>query len=246
MSVDSPDASRLSALASLRRFARPRPVRERCDLCDTELADEHAHLLELSSRRLVCACDPCAVLFDNPPSPPTPLPPAGGEGEPDGGPILDYTLSPPTGGEGRVRGSGKYRRVPHRVQFLADFRLPEEAWAGLHLPIDLAFFLHSTAAGRVLALYPSPAGATEALVPLEAWQMLVEDNPILRELQPDVEALLVNRIGEAREYYRAGIDKCYELVGLLRTRWRGLSGGPAVWEAIGRFFAGLRGGVSGA
>jgi hypothetical protein len=58
-----------------------------------------------------------------------------------------------------------------------------------------------------------------------------------------VEALLVSRIGAAREYYRLGIDKCYELVGLIRTHWRGLSGGPAVWEAIQRFFAGLRGGA---
>ncbi|MGH7172821.1 MAG: DUF5947 family protein [Gemmataceae bacterium] len=203
MSADSPDAPRLSALASLRRFARPRPLRERCDLCDAELADEHAHMLELSSRRLVCACDACAILFDNP-------------------------------------GAGKYRRVPRRVRFLPDFRLPDEAWTALQLPIDLAFFLHSTASERVVAFYPSPAGATEALVPLDAWQSLTEDNPVLRDLEPDVEALLVNRIQQNREHYRAGIDKCYELVGLLRTHWRGLSGGPAVWEVIGGFFAGLR------
>src|SRR5262249_10568807 len=131
-----------------------------------------------------------------------------------------------------------------RVQLLADFRMPEEACASLHLPIDLAFFLHSASAGRVVAMYPSPAGATESLVPLEAWQSLVEDNPILRELQADVEALLVNRIGAAREYYRVGIDKCYELVGLLRSQWRGLSGGPAVWESIAHVFGGLRGGVT--
>ena len=133
MSADVPNAPQLSALASLRRFARPRSVRECCDLCAAELADTHAHLIEMSSRRLVCACDACAVLFDN-------------------------------------EGAGKYRLVPRRVQLLADFRLPEEAWAALHLPIDLAFFLHSTSAGRVLAFYPSPAGATESLVPLEAWQ----------------------------------------------------------------------------
>jgi CheY-like chemotaxis protein len=74
-------------------------------------------------------------------------------------------------------------------ELLADFRLPEEVWAGLHLPIDLAFFVHSTAAGRVIAWYPSPAGAMESLVSLEAWQALAEDNPVLRGLQPDVEAL---------------------------------------------------------
>ncbi len=55
----------LAALASLRRFVRPRAaVQERCELCDAALAAEHAHLVELASRRLVCACDACAILFD--------------------------------------------------------------------------------------------------------------------------------------------------------------------------------------
>jgi hypothetical protein len=193
----------LSPLASLRRFLRPRAVRERCELCGLELAEEHPHLLELPSRRLVCACDPCAVLFSG-------------------------------------QGAGKYHRVPRRAEFLPDFRLDELAWQALDLPISLAFFVRSTAAGRVLALYPSPAGATEALVAAESWQALTEDNPVLRELEPDVEALLVNRVGEAREHYRAGIDACYKLVGLIRTHWRGMSGGTAVWGEIGHFFAGLK------
>ncbi len=138
-------------------------------------------------------------------------------------------------------GAGKYRRIPRRARFLSDFRLTDTAWQALGLPINLAFFLHSSAAGRVVALYPSPAGATEAPVPPEGWQMLVEDNPVLRDFEPDVEALLVNRVGEARECYRAGIDACYRLVGLLRTHWRGLSGGTQVWDEIGRFFADLKG-----
>jgi hypothetical protein len=193
----------LAALNSLRRFARPRALLERCELCDTGLAAEHAHLVELSSRRLVCACDACAILFDNPVS-------------------------------------GKFRRVPRRSRFLADFRLSDATWNDLHLPIDLAFFLHSTPAGRVIALYPSPAGATESLVSLESWQALADDNPVLRDLEPDVEALLVNRIGTVRECYRVGIDICYRLVGLIRKNWRGLSGGPEVWDAIGRFFTDLK------
>ena len=57
---------------------------------------------------------------------------------------------------------------------------------------------------------------------------------------PDVEALLVNRVGSARDHYRAPIDVCYKLVGLLRTRWQGLSGGTEVWKAIGEFFSELR------
>jgi hypothetical protein len=59
-------------------------------------------------------------------------------------------------------------------------------------------------------------------------------------LEPDVEALLVNRIGDARECYRVGVDECYRLAGLIRTNWHGLSGGSEVWAAIARFFEALR------
>ena len=139
-------------------------------------------------------------------------------------------------------------RAPRR-RFLSDFRLTDAQWEDLHLPINLAFFFRSTRAGRVVAVYPSPAGGTESLLTLEAWHQLEEENPVLRELEPDVEALLVNRLGPAREHYRVPIDACYRLVGLIRAGWRGLSGGAEVWEEIGQFFAGLnqnstRGGIS--
>ena len=65
-------------------------------------------------------------------------------------------------------------------------------------------------------------------------------NPALGALQPDVEALLVNRTHGCREYYLVPIDRCYALVGTIRRQWRGLSGGSEVWEAIGGFFARLR------
>ena len=108
------------------------------------------------------------------------------------------------------------------------------------LPIDLAFFTESSAAGRVLAFYPSAAGATESLLPLESWRELTDENPRLRHMEVDVEALLVNRARSAREYYRAPIDQCYRLTGLLRTHWRGLSGGADVWNAVEAFFEDLR------
>ena len=67
----------------------------------------------------------------------------------------------------------------------------------------------------------------------------MRDNPLLEAMQPDVEALLVNRLANAREYYLVPIDRCYELVGLMRTYWRGLAGGVEVWEHIRRFYAHL-------
>jgi Family of unknown function (DUF5947) len=138
------------------------------------------------------------------------------------------------------RQSAKYVRVPRRVALLPDFRLSDARWDDLHLPINLAFFFRSSLAQRVLAVYPSPAGAMESLLPLEAWHDLETDNPILRELEPDVEALLVKRLGPVPDHYRVPIDECYKLVGLLRTHWRGLSGGTEVWEQVGQFFAGLK------
>jgi hypothetical protein len=137
--------------------------------------------------------------------------------------------------------TGRYRRVSPHAQLLADFHMSDAQWDGLRLPISLAFFFRSTPAGRVVALYPSPAGATESLMPLEAWQELVDQNPVLAELEPDVEALLAHRLGPVREYYGVSIDHCYELVGLIRLHWRGLSGGTEVWKELIRFFAGLKG-----
>ena len=125
------------------------------------------------------------------------------------------------------REGSKYRHVPRRVDFLPNFRLSDEEWEALHLPINLAFFLHSSTAGHMAAFYPSPAGAMESLVGLDAWADLTEANPVLRELEPDVEALLVNRVGETREVYRVGIDLCYHLAGLIRLHWRRIGWGTS-------------------
>src|SRR5262249_23700700 len=108
------------------------------------------------------------------------------------------------------------------------------------LPIQLAFFVHSSMADRVVAYYPSPGGATEALPPPDAWAAILEENPSVRDLQPDVEALLVNRLDAVPEHYFVGIDERYALVGLVRMNWRGMSGGTTVGQEIRRFFADLR------
>lgn len=141
------------------------------------------------------------------------------------------------------RSDAKFRLVPREVHKLVDFRMTDAEWDGLLIPINLAFFV-SSGDSRVSAFYPSPAGATESLLPLETWNRIAEANPALRLLQPDVEALLVNRVGHARqaagaEYYIAPIDACYRLVGLIRLHWHGLSGGEEVWREIGNFFTEL-------
>jgi hypothetical protein len=100
----------------------------------------------------------------------------------------------------------------------------------------MAFFFFDSRAGRVVALYPGPMGATESLLELESWDAIEAANPLLSTLEADVEALLVNRARGARQQWLVPIDDCYSLAGLIRTRWRGLTGGREVWEEIGRFF----------
>jgi hypothetical protein len=89
-------------------------------------------------------------------------------------------------------------------------------------------------------MYPGPAGAVQSLLGLDAWRSLVEHNPELDGLRPQVEALLIYRVNHARRYYIVPIDRCYALAGLLRQQWHGLSGGAAVWESIERFFDNLQ------
>ena len=91
----------------------------------------------------------------------------------------------------------------------------------------------------MVAQYPSPGGAMESSLDLEYWDAIVERNPVLKKFEPDVEALLVNRISESPRYYRAPIDQCFRLVGIIRTHWHGLSGGPEVWHEIDMFFGEL-------
>jgi uncharacterized protein DUF5947 len=55
--------------AALKRLRRTRPIMERCELCALELPSRHAHLLELKARRIACACDACALLFEADTSP---------------------------------------------------------------------------------------------------------------------------------------------------------------------------------
>jgi hypothetical protein len=139
----------------------------------------------------------------------------------------------------RGAGAGHLRLVPERRLRLADFHLDDALWEELRIPVDMAFFFRSTPAGRVVAFYPGPMGAAESLLELDAWETIERANPELAGLEPDVEALLVNRARGARDYWLVPIDDCYGLVGVIRTRWRGLTGGKDVWEEIGRFFAAL-------
>ena len=157
----------------------------------------------MPTQKIVCACDPCALRFQD---------------------VFE----------------GRFKLIPRDARALSGFAITEIDWENFALPINLAFFFYSTPNKKMMAYYPSPAGATESLLPLDAWNSLVNQNPPLQKMLPDVEALLVNRAGKARDYLIVPIDKCYELVGTIRMHWRGLSGGQEAWDKIERFFSDLK------
>jgi hypothetical protein len=133
----------------------------------------------------------------------------------------------------------RFRRVPRDVYRLRKFAMDDFEWESLLIPINLAFFVYNSTARKMVALYPSPAGVVESALDLEFWNAIAERNPVLARMEPDVEALLVNRVASEPLYFRVPIDQCFKLVGIIRRHWRGLSGGTEVWAEVNRFFAGL-------
>lgn len=137
-------------------------------------------------------------------------------------------------------GEPQFRPAGVRTEWLGDFELPDEAWASFGIPIGLAFFMRTGDPDRVVAFYPSPAGATESEIDAGSWERVREMNPALERLEPDSEALIVNRMSEPHQHAIAPIDDCYRLVGMIKSSWEGISGGTGPELAIGRFFAELQ------
>jgi len=137
-------------------------------------------------------------------------------------------------------GEAEFRPVGNRTVWLEDFALTDEQWASFQIPIGLAFFMVSTVSESVIALYPSPAGATECELDLESWERLIDVNPELAGLEKDSEALIVNRMADPPKHVIAPIDVAYELVGVVKSSWEGISGGRATEDAVAGYFEGLR------
>ncbi len=205
-------AGALSVLARI-RAGRPEPSPyERCEMCAAPVADEHQHVVNITSRSLLCTCRACYLLF--------------------------------THDEAELA----YRAVPDRYLSFAD--LPAPVWDELELPVGTAFLFVNSALGRVVAFYPGPAGATESELTLDAWDRLAASVPGLDGIRPDVEALLVHTPDRSEtaagavstdvEAFLVPIDVCYELVGHLRTAWRGFDGGQDVRRRLDAFFGQVR------
>jgi Family of unknown function (DUF5947) len=209
--LDDAVASRRRAglVSGLRGLARPasrtQPPQsadtEACDLCGIGIPEDHRHLLALSERRIVCACEACWAMRS---------------------------------------GEGDYRPTGNRTVWLPGLDIPDDLWASFQIPIGLAFFMESTVTACVVAMYPSPAGATESELHFDTWSRMRELNPVLDGLEPDIEGLIANRLSDPPDYVIAPIDRCYELTGTIKAHWEGISGGSAVQGAVERFFEQLR------
>ena len=189
--------------------------------CAADLDERHGHVADVVDHRLLCVCRPCYLLFS------------------------------PQGA-----GGGRYRGVGEDVRRVGDLLLDDARWDSLRVPVDLVFFFRQTlrdvdssghdpgssgraAADHLLAFYPGPGGATESELDLATWDDISRANPVLDELEHDVEAVLMRRHDDSYSCYLVPIDVCYELVGVVRSRWTGLGGGPEVWREIEAFFGGL-------
>lgn len=135
-------------------------------------------------------------------------------------------------------GGGSYRLVPERVIELPALDLDETLWSRFEIPVGLAFFRRL--GERVVVEYPGAMGTVGATVEEGPWNDLVDRNPILLEMEPGVEALLVDRTAGRGVCWIAPIDRCYQLAGIIRRHWRGVGGGEAVWSEVRRFREGLR------
>jgi hypothetical protein len=195
----------------LRRVMQPRErprPGEVCEMCGEVIAEPHSHVASVSERRLLCTCRACYLLFT---------------------------------AEGA--GARRLRAIPDRVVSMPDFVLRQEQWDDLAIPVDLVFLfqqsdLDPAEPRRIVACYPSPAGATESELDLSAWAEIAQANPTLADVAADVEAVLVRRLGATGGYtcFVVPIDVCYELVGLVRQFWTGFQGGAEVWQHIDEFF----------
>jgi Family of unknown function (DUF5947) len=191
----------LDALRSILTRKPAAPPGERCDYCAAPVGDGHGHLVDLTARRILCACRPCYLVF-----------------EPQGA------------------AQGRYKPIPQRYAEIEDFVLDAAQWDALAIPIGLVFLFRNSLEGKMGAFYPGPAGATESQLPLDGWTAIVAAYPILETVADDVEAVLIDRRNPGARCFIVPIDAAYELVGTMRSTWRGFDGGAETRARIDAFF----------
>jgi Family of unknown function (DUF5947) len=193
---------------------------ESCEFCATAIAAGHGHVADLDTSTLMCACRACYLLFTH----------SGASERRQAGP------------QRRV-GRARYSAIPDRYRSDPDRPLSVADWDALEIPVGLAFFLRSSGDDAVTAFYPSPAGATECRLDLQAWDRVAAAHPMMGAVAPDVEAILISRGPPGTddvECFLVPVDACYELAGRMRLQWRGFDGGAEARQSIAGFLDGVR------
>jgi hypothetical protein len=209
----------------LRRFVdrrRAAPPEERCELCAVPIAHEHSHLVERDTRRLVCACRPCYLVF-------MPKGASGGRFRcvPERylhDPAFDLTPA-----------QWDDLQIPVGMAFFfynSDMGKSVAFYPGPAGATESLLALDSWEAMRETnPLFASIEDDVEAL--------LVRRSGCSERLTPPLSGGHPPTPGTF-ECYLVPIDACYELVGLVRLHWKGFDGGEEAQAAIAEFFDRLR------
>ncbi|HTW01486.1 MAG TPA: DUF5947 family protein [Streptosporangiaceae bacterium] len=222
--AEAPPAPAPQAPPAQSPAAAQRPGEETCEFCAAQIPADHGHVADLEQSTLMCSCRACYLLFDH-----------SGAGQ-------TWQQDPQSGADRRL-GRARYRAIPDRHRSDPGHPLTRAEWDALEIPVGLAFFLRRSADEAVTAFYPSPAGATECRLDLEAWGRIAADHPMLDAAEPDVEAVLISRGPVERdviECFLVPIDACYELAGRMRLQWRGFDGGAEARQSIADFLDRVR------
>ena len=131
-------------------------------------------------------------------------------------------------------GENRFRLIPQRVTKL-EIDFDDAAWTKLGIPIGLAYF-QIRAPDQWLVGYPSPAGAVMASVEEEARNVLLMANTLVESLQREVEALVINRTSTEHQAFIVPLDRCYQLIGIIRQNWEGWTGGPRINKQVDLYF----------
>ncbi len=234
-------------LQALQRFLQPRPQvapGERCEMCAEPLGEEHSHVVDLSSRNLVCTCRACYLLFTHEGA-------AGGKYRtvPDRYRYLPgFAMTDAEWDELQIPvGMAFFFRNSDLDRFVAFYPspggateslLPLEVWRGvLSANPDVADVADDVEA-LLLRRHDIAQQAGERNAGPDAQPGEQQDGPADGANRGDTSS----KTGDAKgtECFLVPIDACYELVGRVRMHWRGFQGGQEVWREIGGFFDRLR------
>ena len=139
-------------------------------------------------------------------------------------------------------GGGHYKAVPERYVAFPDLELSHGEWDALQIPVSVAFFFLNSSIDRVAAFYPGPPAQRNHSC---RWTRGTSSRWRTPSWPRSSRTSRRSWCGPTRgapstECFLVPIDACYELVGRLRTLWRGFDGGREANEALEEFFAGIR------